>query len=368
MPRSPTSIAEEDDPAIILYTSGTTGRPKGAINTHRNLSSYLMLNFFSGAADCDAHTRRPSDAAEAVPADHEPALPRVGLAQRRDHDARDGHEECVADGPLRPRRLSMQVIERERCTGWSFTETVLHRLVNHPDVGKYDLSSVRTVGGGGSPIAPSLLERTRKVFPNARTSLGIGYGQTECAALATLNNGQELIDLPDVGGAPAADGRARDPRSVRQGSSRRRRGRGVRARPDGHARLLAPARKQPPRRSRPGGWLRTGDIGRMEGGRLYLASRKRDLIFRGGENVYPVEIEKRIEDHPDVEECAVIGVDHPELGQSGQGGARPAAAATPSMSSRSRVVRGDRARVLQGPRALGGPDRAAAAQRGRARS
>jgi len=62
-------------------------------------------------------------------------------------------------------------------------------------------------------------------------------------------------------------------------------------------------------------WLRTGDIGRMEGGRLYLASRKRDLIFRGGENVYPVEIEKRIENHPDVEECAVIGVDDPELGQ-----------------------------------------------------
>ena len=66
----------------------------------------------------------------------------------------------------------------------------------------------------------------------------------------------------------------------------------------------------------PDRWLRTGDIGRMEGGRLYLSSRKRDLIFRGGENVYPVEIEKRIEDHPDVEECAVIGVDHPELGQA----------------------------------------------------
>ncbi len=62
-------------------------------------------------------------------------------------------------------------------------------------------------------------------------------------------------------------------------------------------------------------WLRTGDIGRMEGGRLYLSSRKRDLIFRGGENVYPVEIEKIIEDHPDVEECGVIGVDDPELGQ-----------------------------------------------------
>jgi acyl-CoA synthetase (AMP-forming)/AMP-acid ligase II len=66
----------------------------------------------------------------------------------------------------------------------------------------------------------------------------------------------------------------------------------------------------------PDRWLRTGDIGRMEGGRLYLSSRKRDMILRGGENVYPVEIEKIIENHPDVEECAVIGVDHPELGQA----------------------------------------------------
>jgi acyl-CoA synthetase (AMP-forming)/AMP-acid ligase II len=62
--------------------------------------------------------------------------------------------------------------------------------------------------------------------------------------------------------------------------------------------------------------LHTGDIGHMSGGRLYLSSRKRDLILRGGENVYPVEIEKCLEDHPDVEECAVFGVDDPELGQA----------------------------------------------------
>jgi acyl-CoA synthetase (AMP-forming)/AMP-acid ligase II len=65
----------------------------------------------------------------------------------------------------------------------------------------------------------------------------------------------------------------------------------------------------------PGGWLRTGDVGRLVGGRLYLASRKRDLILRGGENVYPVEIEQRLEAHPAIEEAAVLGVDHPELGQ-----------------------------------------------------
>jgi steroid-24-oyl-CoA synthetase len=192
---------------------------------------------------------------------------------------------------------------------------VLHRLVNHPDVGKYDLSSVRTVGGGGSPIAPSMLERTRKVFPNARTSLGIGYGQTECAALATLNNGQELIDYPMSVGrpAPTVELEIRDPfnRAVPDGDEGEVCLRGPMVMPGYWRRPEATAET-----IGPDGWLHTGDIGRMEGGRLYLASRKRDLILRGGENVYPVEIEKCIEDHPDVEECAVIGVDDPELGQA----------------------------------------------------
>ena len=66
----------------------------------------------------------------------------------------------------------------------------------------------------------------------------------------------------------------------------------------------------------PGRWLRTGDVGHLEDGRLYLSSRRRDLILRGGENVYPVEVEKAIEDHPDVAECAVFGVDDPEFGQA----------------------------------------------------
>jgi acyl-CoA synthetase (AMP-forming)/AMP-acid ligase II len=209
----------------------------------------------------------------------------------------------------------MQVIERERCTGWSFTETVLHRMVNHPDVGKYDLSTIKTIGGGGSPVSASLLERTREVFPNARRSVGVGYGQTECAALATLNNGQELIDFPTSVGRvlPTVELEIRDPFGVAlpDGDEGEVCIRGPMVMPGYWRRPEATAETITPDR-----WLKTGDIGRMEGGRLYLSSRKRDLIFRGGENVYPVEIEKIVENHPDVEECAVLGVDHPELGQT----------------------------------------------------
>jgi long-chain acyl-CoA synthetase len=303
----------EDDPAIILYTSGTTGRPKGAINTHRNLSSYLMMAFFSGARTAMLNPA-PAESAKPCQLITSPLFHVSGLHSAAIMMLATGMKSVWLMGRFDP-AVAMQVIEREQCTGWSFTETVLHRLVNHPDVGKYDLSSVRTVGGGGSPVAPSLLERTRNVFPNARASLGIGYGQTECAALATLNNGQELIDHPMSVGrpVPTVELEIRDPfdHAVPGGD-------------EGEVCLRGPM-VMPGYWRRPeetaqtigaGGWLHTGDIGRMEGGRLYLSSRKRDLILRGGENVYPVEIEKCIEDHPDVEECAVIGVDDPELGQA----------------------------------------------------
>jgi long-chain acyl-CoA synthetase len=308
---------EEDDPAIILYTSGTTGRPKGAINTHRNMASYLMLNFYNGAkAAMLAPAPGPDDPPPLPPCQlvSSPLFHVSGLHSAAVMMLATGLKSVWLMGRFDP-AVAMQVIERERCTGWSFTETVLHRMVNHPDVDKFDLSSIKTVGGGGSPVAPSLIERTRRVFPNARHSVGIGYGQTECAALATLNNGQELVDFPMSVGRPlpTVELEIRDPHGVAvpEGVEGEVCVRGPMVMPGYWRRPEATAETITPDR-----WLRTGDIGRMEGGRLYLSSRKRDLIFRGGENVYPVEIEKRIEDHRDVEECAVIGVDHPELGQT----------------------------------------------------
>jgi long-chain acyl-CoA synthetase len=306
----------EDDPAIILYTSGTTGRPKGAINTHRNVASFLMINFYNGARAMML-TRPPGP-------DDPPPLPPCQLVSSPLFHVSGLHSAAVmmlatglksvwVMGRFDP-AVAMRVIQEEQCTGWSFTETLLHRMVNFPDAAKYDLSSIKNIGGGGSPVAPSLIERTREIFPNARRSVGVGYGQTECAALATLNNGQELIDFPlSVGRAlPTVELEIRDPMGapVAEGVEGEVCVRGPMVmpgywrRPDATAETITPDR-----------WLRTGDIGRLEDGRLYLSSRKRDLIFRGGENVYPVEIEKIIEDHPDVEECGVIGVDDPELGQ-----------------------------------------------------
>jgi long-chain acyl-CoA synthetase len=144
--------------------------------------------------------------------------------------------------------------------------------------------------------------------------LSVGYGSTETAALLTSNIGAELEAHPDSVGRPNAavqlEIRDFDGNPLPLGEEGEVCARGA---------MIMPGYWRRPEETDasfwPHRWLRMGDIGRIVDGRLYLASRKRDLIFRGGENVYPVEIEHRLEEHPDVLEAAVVGVDHAELGQ-----------------------------------------------------
>ena len=325
----PDAPLAEDDPAIMLYTSGTTGRPKAAVHSHRNVCALLGLQGFMGLRSARLHPA-PAGAPPPCPLVTSPLFHVSGLHTAAIALLGAGVRSVWWRGRFDAARV-LATIERERVTGWGYTQALMHRLVHHPDAALRDLSSMRTLGGGGSPIPPALQARARAVFPGARPSLAVGYGSTECTALATLNFGAELLAQPTSVGRPLPgidlEIRADDGHAVAEGEEGTVWVRGPTVmlgyfrRPRENAETLGAGR-----------WLCTGDLGRVESGRLFLHARRKDLILRGGENVYPAEIEARLEEHPDVAEAAVLGVPHPELGQEVKAilvcrpGARPDAA------------------------------------------
>jgi acyl-CoA synthetase (AMP-forming)/AMP-acid ligase II len=206
----------------------------------------------------------------------------------------------------------LELSQRHKVTSLSGVPTQFWRLLRHPDLDKYDLSSVMTVGGGGAVYPPELVRELHARFPRVR--LGNGYGMSETVGLGTLTGGDAFVAIPEsVGPAqPTVEVQVRDELGavLPEGETGEICLRtpsvflGYWDDPAATGAVLDGAR-----------WYRTGDYGRIAGGLLYLESRRRDMILRGGENIYPVEIENRLVEHADIDDAAVIGVDHPELGQ-----------------------------------------------------
>lgn len=314
----PGAEIDEDDPATILYTSGTTGRPKGAVNTHRGIIALNTVQLFHGlrmlmSAGSAGVAPDAEPAPEPCTLVTTPLFHVSGLYTGAVTPLSTGVKTVWTTGRFDPVRV-MELIERERVTTWGPMGTMAWRVVRHPDFAKYDLSSLRHLGSGGAPVSPELQAEMRRAFEGARGAMGVGYGLTECTALATLNYGADLERHPGSVGRPLATVRV---------EIRDERGRPAPEGCEGEIHIRSPlVMKEYWRRPEDtahtilaGRWLRTGDWGRLVDGRLYVDSRKRDLILRGGENVYPIEIEQRIEAHPDVQEAAVVGVPSEELGQ-----------------------------------------------------
>ncbi len=320
----PETPIDEDDPAVILFTSGTTGRPKGAVSTHRGVVGFPQVNVVGGAisalvdAQVDAQQGSGPTPDPNPPAQHSslttaPMFHLSGLYAGIVMQLQLGGKIVTRSGRFDPAEV-LRLIEAERITMWSALGAMGPRVATHPDISKYDLSSIRSIGFGGAPASPATQELLRKAFPRAAQSVGIGYGSSETVAVVSSIRGPEYIRHPESAGRimPMHTVEIRSP----EGS----------VLPDGNegeifvrsAYLMlgywrdaeATARAIGPRR-----WLATGDIGRIDDGLVYINSRARDMILRSAENVYPVEIEYRLDAHPQLRESAVVGVDHPELGQ-----------------------------------------------------
>jgi acyl-CoA synthetase (AMP-forming)/AMP-acid ligase II len=179
----------------------------------------------------------------------------------------------------------------------------LWRVLHEPTIGDYDTSSLFHIGGGGAAWSAALQAKIREAF-GQHVTWGIGYGLTECTGLATSSSFAELTAEPDTVGRPAATVELKigpdDEIWVRGPMVML----GYWRNPEATAAVIDEDR-----------WLHTGDLGEIRDGLLFLSARRTDLILRGAENVYPVEIENCLELHPDVDEVAVVGMPSDEFGQ-----------------------------------------------------
>jgi long-chain acyl-CoA synthetase len=310
----------EDDDAVIFYTSGTTGRPKGAISTHRSMIANLqntMYNAVAGsmvaAAAGGGGGALPDGSAQNVSLFTSPLFHVSGCHSTLVVGLLAGLKLVMPEGRFTP-EAALELIQGHQVTVWATVPTMVWRVCEHPDRHSYDTSSVRSVAFGGSPSADELQRMIHDTFPNV-SSTSNAYGLTETSSVATVISGQDALDKPTSVGPPVPTVKVKivgsDGEELPQGGT----GevcitgpilmKGYWNKPEATAEAIDRE-----------GWLHTGDIGHLdEEGFLFITDRKKDMIIRGGENIYSVEIEQRLVDHPEIADAAIIGVPHPELGE-----------------------------------------------------
>ncbi len=289
-----------DDLAMILYTGGTTGRSKGVMLSHRALMTYALCLAGAGDAapgECMLHT---------APLFHVGAI--------------SGFLACLLAGgrhvflPAFEAEAVMAAISGQGVTDIFLVPTMLQAVLDHPRFGSHDLTSVERIYYGAAPMPPALMDRAIAAMP--RVGFVQGYGMTETSGSISLLKPADHHDparLRSAGRAVVAI-EARivdaDDNEVPVGEIGEivARGEAVMTgywnRPEETAEALR------------GGWMHTGDVGRMDAdGYIHIVDRLKDMIITGGENVYSVEVEAVLADHPAVSQCAVVGLPDPRWGE-----------------------------------------------------
>jgi long-chain acyl-CoA synthetase len=308
---------DTDDDATILYTSGTTGRPKGAVGTHRNAVNFLWNGVYlriaatlaAGASLDDAPPPPPPPPATLLtfPLFHVGGLQshllpytmsggKLVLMYRWDAD------------------LAVDLIEREGVTAFSGVPTTAFELLERARARGVDLASLAGISAGATLVPPELVRRIDDQFVH-RVSPANGYGLTETSGAMIYNSGNDYVTHPDSVGRPLSP--VNELRIVTLD------GHDADVDETGEIWLKGPTvvrgyldDADATATSFTDGWFHTGDVGRVDAdGLLYVVDRIKDVVIRGGENVYAAEVEGALFEHPDVTEAAIVGLPHEQLGE-----------------------------------------------------
>jgi long-chain acyl-CoA synthetase len=304
-----------DDEATIFYTSGTTGRPKGAIGSHRNINCNIMA---AGVVAARAFLRRGE-----TPPTPDPSAPQRATLLSVPFFHATGCFAILNPSLVGGAKLAMmrrwdpvrafELIERERITSAGGVPTIAWQLIEHPLRGNYDLSSLESVAYGGAPSAPELVRKIQETFPKSQA--GNGWGMTETSATATSHGAEDYAHRPDSCGppVPVTDLKIMDIEGVFElpvGQVGELWCRGPQVvsgywnKPEATAQTFQD------------GWVRTGDLARLdEEGFCFIIDRAKDMLIRGGENIYCIEVENVLYDHPAVMDAALVGIPHKTLGE-----------------------------------------------------
>ncbi|WP_419917973.1 AMP-binding protein [Candidatus Poriferisocius sp.] len=334
---TPAVALEPDDDLCVFYTSGTTGFPKGAVMTHRAAVHNVMnMGFYSaalgrlnqkGPAPRNRNIARMQDPHGTAGPNEKEAVTR----NRRDQPAGlvcvplfhvTGcncymHPTTVVGGKLVlmyrwDATEALRLIDAERPSTLAAVPAMSREIVLHPDFDRYDTSSLGSLGGGGSPLHPDLVDRISRTIPSGNP--GTGYGLTETSGVVTMNIGRIYRDKPTTVGRPLPTVEARVVDNLGVELPPGRPGellvrspiviRGYLNKPEATAETII------------GGWLHTGDIATIdEDGFISIVDRAKDLVIRGGENIACAEVENAIYQHDAVEEAIVFAVPDERLGE-----------------------------------------------------
>jgi acyl-CoA synthetase (AMP-forming)/AMP-acid ligase II len=292
---------DEEETALIIFTSGTSGQPKAVVLSHRAVLARLHMTL---------HVTRKlphqiDEAAHDVTLITGPLF-HVGGMQTLLRAVVVGDTLVLSRGRYDPAEV-LESIERNKVNRWNAVPTMVTRLLDHPDVPRRDLSSLKSISIGGAPVHAELMRRIRAELPSVSPRIPTGYGLTENGGQATASAGSDDVEKLGSTGKPL---------SCVEVSFLAHPGL-----PDGEILLRSPTQmsgyfgmdESPIDKD---GWLHTGDLGRLDDkGNLWITGRSKDMIIRGGENIAPVAIERALVAIAGVAEAVVFGIPHPDLGE-----------------------------------------------------